>query len=129
MSAKSLRPLRLYDSSVWIEYLTDGERLEGKDPLFTDPQAILVSTMNLFEVGRYVERTSGPEVMEITLASLRKCRILPIDGRIATRAVGLAKHYKLHAANALIAATADLVEAELLTYDADLLPLPRARQP
>ena len=123
------KPLRLYDSSVWIEYLTDGERLEDPGDLFTDPKAILVSTMTLFEVGRYVERTSGPEIMETTLASLRKCRVLPVDSRIATRAVGLAKHYKLHAADALIAATADLVEAELLTYDVDLLPLPRARVP
>ena len=122
-------PLRLYDSSVWIEYLTDGERLEDPGDLFTDPKAILISTMSLYEVGRYVERTSGPEILETTLASLRKCRVLPVDSRIAARAVGLARHYKLHTADALIAATADLVEAEILTYDVDLLALPRARMP
>ena len=45
------------------------------------------------------------------------------------RAVDLADEYKLHMADAMIAATASLENAELLTLDSDLLKLPFAKKP
>ncbi|HEX2252538.1 MAG TPA: type II toxin-antitoxin system VapC family toxin [Thermoanaerobaculia bacterium] len=119
----------MLDSSVWIELLTGGDRLPAETPLFADPGALLVSPINLYEVGRYVERVEGREAMERVLASLRRCRVVPLDAETAERAVLLAREHGLHQADALIAATARQHGADLLTFDADLLALPDVREP
>lgn len=83
----------------------------------------------LYEVGRYVQRTSGEEVLEEVMVSLRQCRLVPIDERIARRAIELAAAHRLLTADALIAAAARTFDAEILTFDQHLLALPGARRP
>jgi len=121
--------MNLLDSSVWIEHLTGGARLDNGPALFDDPAAILVSTMNLFEVGRYVLRTAGEEQHQVVLAHMEQCAVRPVDSAVARTAVQLAAAYNLHMADALIAATAQLEGADLVTLDEDLLALPFARRP
>jgi len=74
-------------------------------------------------------RTSGLETMEETLAHMHRCNVIPVDEHIAIRAVFLAGQYGLHAADALIAATADSASAVLFTLDSDLLEVPGSRHP
>ena len=121
--------MNLLDSSVWIEHLTGGPRMEGQEALLADPREILVSTVNLFEVGRYVLRTAGEERCQLVLAHMEQCTVWPVDEAVARAAVRLAAAYGLHMADALIAATAELAGAELVTFDEDLLGLPFARRP
>lgn len=120
--------MNLLDSSVWIEYLTGGPGLSDGE-LFTDPQAIVVSAINLFEVGRYVQRTTGEEARSETVGRMARSRLVPIDREIAELAIHLAAAHRLHATDALIAATARREGAALVTLDADLLELPGARRP
>jgi predicted nucleic acid-binding protein len=94
-----------------------------------DPEEILVPAIVLYEVGRYVERTSGRKVLEEVMVSLRQCRLVPIDERIARLAIDQATTHRLHTADALIAAVAAAWEAEILTLDEHLLALPGARRP
>lgn len=103
--------------------------MHHRQALLARPTEILVSTINLYEVGRYVDRTSGADVMEETLAHMGRCRVVPVDSQIARMGVRLAKQYRLHMADALIAATARHAGAKLLTFDGDLLRLPGARKP
>lgn len=120
--------MNLLDSSVWIEYLAGGSRLS--DPtLFAAPEEIVVSAINLFEVGRYVQRVNGEEAMIETTARMSRSRLVHVDREIAELAVGLASAHRLHAMDALIAATARREGATLVTLDADLLALPGARRP
>ena len=121
--------MRLLDSSVWIEHLTGGARTVDKDHLFEEPEEILVSTINLYEVGRYVERTTGQDAMEEVMAHLKLCQIAEVTPAVAQSAVVLARDHRLHMADALIAATADLHHADLVTLDEDLLRYPGARMP
>ena len=121
--------MRLLDSSVWIEHLTGGVRTAQKDHLFQEPEDILVSAINLYEVGRYVERTTGQDAMEEVLAHLKLCQVAEVTSPIAQEAVALARDHRLHMADALIAATADLHQADLLTLDEDLLRYPGASKP
>jgi predicted nucleic acid-binding protein len=121
--------VRLLDSSVWIEHLTGGARTEGREGIFADVEQILVSAVNLFEVGRYVERTTGEAAMLEVLANMRQCRVVEVSAAVAEEAVPLARAFGLHLADALIAATAELHSARLITLDADLLALPGAESP
>jgi predicted nucleic acid-binding protein len=121
--------MRLLDSSVWVEHLTGGSRVARDTDLFDDPAEILVSTVNLFEVCRYVRRTTGVDAMEEVLAHMLRCRVADVDPQIATAAVTLAAEHGLHAADALVAATALALGAELVTLDADLARLPFASAP
>jgi len=121
--------MKLLDSSVWIEHLTGGERVSSNGPLFDDPDTIVVSVINIFEVCRYVRRTAGVEVEESVLAHLLMCNVRLLSVETTRRAVDLADEYKLHMADALIAATANLENVELFTLDSDLLKLPFANRP
>lgn len=67
--------------------------------------------------------------MEEAVAYMQRCNVVPVDEQIALQAVSLAARFRLHAMDALIAATAKLVSAELLTLDAHLLRVPGSRQP
>jgi len=121
--------VNLLDSSVWIEHLTGGARMEGRQSLLEDPKEILISTINLFEVGRYVLRTAGEEQCQVVLAHMEQCAIRAVDDAVARAAVQLASAHGLHMADALIAATAQQEGANLITLDEDLLVLPFARRP
>ncbi|HEX2225384.1 MAG TPA: PIN domain-containing protein [Thermoanaerobaculia bacterium] len=119
----------LLDSSVWIEHLSNGPRLTSSSALFSDPDRIVVSTVSLYEVGRYTLRTSGLDAMEEVVAHMRQCKVVPVDEHIALRAVFLAGRHGLHTADALIAATAESAAALLFTLDSHLLALPGSREP
>lgn len=113
---------------MWIEYLVGGERL-SEERLFADPREIVVSTISLFEVGRYALRVNGREAMLETTGRMARSRTVPVDREIAELAVELAAGFRLHATDALIAATARREDATLVTLDSHLLNLPGARRP
>ena len=121
--------LRVLDSSVWIEHLTAGPRSERCAGLFDDPAAIVVPAVVIYEVGRYVGRTSGDEILEEVLAHLTECSVEPLDAEIATLAIEVAAEHKIPMADALIAATAQHTGATLFSFDADLLGLPGTVEP
>ncbi|MCK5801101.1 MAG: type II toxin-antitoxin system VapC family toxin [Deltaproteobacteria bacterium] len=121
--------MKLLDSSVWIEYLTEGPRVSASTTLFNDPESILVSVINIFEICRYVRRTAGADVEESVLAHLLTCAVRPLGVETTRVAVDLAAQYKLHMADSLIAATAQVESADLWTLDRDLMALPFAQRP
>ena len=121
--------MKLLDSSVWIEHLTEGSRISAATDLFDNPESIIVSVINIFEICRYVRRTAGSNVEESVLAHLLMCSVRPLSVEITRLAVDLAAQYKLHMADSLIAATAMVEKADLFTLDRDLMDLPFAQRP
>ena len=116
--------MRVIDSSVWIEWLTDtslGRKLGREIP---EKSQCIVPTIVQLELAKWVTREVGEEQADQVIAYLQKCIVVPLDTRIALLAADLHRQYKLATADAVVYATARVLDAELLTCDAHFADLP-----
>jgi len=117
-------PLRVVDTSVWIECLigsTLGRKLEKELP---DKPLCLVATVVQLELQKWLLRELGEDRADQVIAYTQKCIVVPLDTAIALRAADLHRQYKLATADAIVYATAQQRGAELLTCDAHFDGLP-----
>ena len=113
------------DSCGWIAYLAGDARCQAFARLLDrPPERVVVPTLVLFEVCRWVARErSDTAALEIA-GLLQSRRIEPLQPQVAVRAVWLARAHKLAAADALIYAHAQCLNAPLATSDAAFAGLP-----
>jgi len=108
----------LLDSTIWIDYLIEGnfkEKLE-QDEIF------MLSSLSLFEIKRKLlknKKLKRKEIDEKIFFVKNKSIIINIDEKIAERASEIAEERDLGAADALIYTTAILNNVTLLTLDND----------
>ena len=117
-------PLRVIDTSAWIEWLTDsalGKRL-GKQ--FPDKSQCIVPTIVQLELSKWLLREVGEAQADQVIAYTQKCTVVPLDTTIALLAADLHREHRLAAADAIVYATARHHGAELLTCDAHFEKLP-----
>lgn len=117
--------MRVVDSSAWIEWLTQGpvaDRLEGEMP---DRAECIVPTIVQLELAEWLERERGEEAVDSFFAYTGTCIIAPLDTALARRAAEVSANRKLALADAIIYATAELHDAEVLTLDAHFKGLER----
>jgi predicted nucleic acid-binding protein len=117
-------PLRVVDTSAWIEWLTGsalglklGKQLPAK------PQCIVPTIVQL-ELSKWLVREVGEEQADQVIAYTQKCTVVPLDTPIALLAADLHRTHKLATADAIVYATAQHQQAELLTCDAHFEGLP-----
>lgn len=117
-------PLRVVDTSAWIEWLIGsalgqklGEQFPGK------PQCIVPTIVQL-ELSKWLVREMGEEQADQVIAYTQKCTVVPLDTTIALLAADLHREHKLATADAIVYATARHRRAELLTCDAHFEQLP-----
>jgi predicted nucleic acid-binding protein len=108
----------LVDTSAWIEWLiasptgqSVAARLPGQDDW-------LVPTIVQLELAKWLARELGEERADQVIAFSLLCRIAPLDTGIALAAADLCARHRLATADAIIYATAQAHDAELLTCDA-----------
>jgi predicted nucleic acid-binding protein len=117
-------PVRVVDSSGWVEHFADGPLAGGFTPFLTDPDKIVTPTLVLYEVYRWARRHGGDrEAMEI-VGHLEHTRFAVADVSTAIAAAELSIDHGLAAADALIYAAARLEGLELVTADTDFRGLP-----
>ena len=117
-------PLRVVDSSAWIEWLTGsalGKRL-GKQ--FPDKPQCIVPTIVQLELTKWLVREMGEDEADQVIAYTQKCVVVPLDTTIALLAADQHREHKLATADAIVYATARHRGAELLTCDAHFEGLP-----
>jgi predicted nucleic acid-binding protein len=117
-------PLRVVDTSAWIEWLTDSplaRELAGHLP--EKPQCIVPTIVQL-ELSKWLAREVGEEQADQVIAYTQKCTVVPLDTTIALLAAELHREHKLATADAIVYATARHQRAELLTCDAHFEKLP-----
>ncbi len=106
--------MRVVDSSAWIEWLTQGpaaDRLQGEMPGRTECIVQL-------ELAKWLERERGEEAVDSFFAYTATCIAAPFDTALARRAAEVSAKRKLALADAIIYATAELHDADVLTLDA-----------
>ena len=117
-------PLRVVDTSAWIEWLTGsalGKKL-GKE--FPEKTHCIVPTIVQLELSKWLVREVGEEQADQVIAYTQKCVVVPLDTAIALLAAELHREHKLATADAIVYATARQQGAELLTCDAHFEGLP-----
>jgi len=116
--------MRVVDTSVWIEWFIGSTT--GRDAAHQIParDALLVPTIVQLELAKWLWRELGEDAIDPVLAYTQKCLVVPLDTRIALRAVELHRLHHLATADAIVYATAREANAELLTCDAHFEHLP-----
>lgn len=110
--------MRVVDTSAWLEYMSGsptGQLVAAELPARS---AWLVPTIVQLEMTKFLLRTAEEHLAEDVAAFSQKCIVVPLDTDIALAAAEISLRCKLATADAIIYATAQLFEADLLTCDA-----------
>lgn len=117
-------PLRVVDTSAWIEWLSGsalGTELRKHLPA---KQECIVPTIVQLELSKWLLREVGEEQADQVIAYTQKCIVVPLDTTVALLATDMHREHKLATADAIVYATARHQGAELVTCDAHFKGLP-----
>jgi len=109
----------LVDSSGWVEFIVDGPLADQYAPVLVDEADIVVPTVVLYEVYKWVRREHGEDSAMRVAGQMTRCRIVPLDQTVALTAADDSLRHGLAMADAVIYATARAHGAELITSDRD----------
>ena len=119
--------MNLLDSSGWIEYFANGPNAEHFAPVATESTTLLVPTIVLHEVYRWVEREGGESAANRAALAMQEGSVVALDADLAIAAARLARRHKLPTADSIIYATARSRGATVWTQDDDFEDLPDVR--
>ena len=114
----------LVDSSGWIEYFTDGPNASSFAAAIEQPETLVVPSISLLEVYRWMLRCHGEGPAIQAIALMRQGREIPLNAALALQAAQLGLEWKLPLADSVMLATARVHQATLLTQDADFRGVP-----
>jgi predicted nucleic acid-binding protein len=117
-------PLWLVDSSGWIEYFTNGANADVFAAAIEQPSALVVPSLSLLEVYRWMLRRHGEGPAIQAIALMRQGQDIPLDPALALQAAQLGLEWSLPLADSVMLATARAHQATLLTQDADFEGIP-----
>jgi predicted nucleic acid-binding protein len=109
--------LNVVDSSAWIEFFVDGPNAQFFGKPVGDTPALVVPSVTILEVYRYVLRQQGREQALQAAAAMRQGRVIDLDQTLAIEAAELGASRGLPLADSIIYATALAHDATLWTQD------------
>ena len=113
--------MKLVDSCGWLEFFVDGPlSSDYEKELSTKPDEILVPIIVLYEVFKFLLRTSGEETAIRCTVHMTQCRLVELDAALALESAETSIQRNLAMADAIVYATSRKFKAELITSDADL---------
>jgi predicted nucleic acid-binding protein len=116
--------VKVIDSSVWLELVTDGPLAARCAQYLTDLAEVVTPTIVLLEVYRVLRRQGREPAALRAVGEMEYTRLVAVDTHTAITAADLSIDHGLAAADALIYATAKLEGCELVTADTDFRGLP-----
>ncbi len=118
--------MRVVDTSIWIEWLIGSSSALARRLAreFPDKARCVVPTIVQLELSKWLVREVGEEKADEVIAYTQKCLVVPLDTRIALLAADLHRQHKLATADAIVYATAQHSDADLLTCDEHFQDLP-----
>lgn len=111
--------MNVVDSSGWIEYLAGGPNASFFGGPLSDAEALVVPSISIFEVYRYVLRNRGRTDALAVAASMRQGNVVDLDAGLAVEAADLGASLKLPLADSIIYTVARAHDATLWTQDSD----------
>src|SRR5947209_6539632 len=116
--------MNLVDSSGWIEYFFDRPNADFFDRAIRDTSNLLVPTICLCEVIRYITRATNREAAQEAAAQMQRATVANLDVGTAHLAARLSLKHRLPLADSIVYATAQAHGAKLYTQDADFKTVP-----
>lgn len=112
----------LIDSYGWIEYFTDGPLAEKYAPYIekADNEKYATPTIVVYEVFKKIKSLQGEQNALEAFAQISRTKIIELTNAISLRAADLSIALKLGTADAIILATAQECNAEIITSDKHL---------
>jgi predicted nucleic acid-binding protein len=110
--------MRVVDTSLWIEVFAKGPLLEVAKQAILPLDSCVVPAMVHYELAKWSRRALTPAESQDVISLLTECVSNGMDEAIASEAARLSLLHKLHATDAIIYATAQLMDAKLYTCDA-----------
>jgi len=107
----------LVDTCGWIEWLTEGELVESFKPYMLQPGELVLPTAIQFELYKWLKREIGEVEALDAIALGDSSTIIPLTTSISLLAADLALAHQLSFADAIIYATAQHENVELITSD------------
>ena len=112
------------DSSGWIEFLTDGVLADEYAKYLRQPASIITPSIVLYEVYKHAKRLLSEEAAIDAAAAIQKTRVVPLTDELALVAADLSVAHKLAMADAIVLATAQAYDTNVVTSDADFADVP-----
>jgi predicted nucleic acid-binding protein len=111
--------MNMVDASGWIEYFLDTTRADLFAPVIENTEALLVTSINLYEVHRVLSRKLPADLRDTCLNLMRRAPIIDFTDALAIAAAELSLKHQLAMADAAMYAMAQAHQATLWTQDAD----------
>lgn len=111
--------MNIVDSSAWLTYFADEPNAKHFLVPLTDPAALIVPTITIYEVFKVVLRESGEDAALQVAMAMHKGTIVALTAPLALAAAKLSLAHNLPMAGGIILATAREFKAILWTQDAD----------
>jgi len=113
------------DSSGWLEFLTDGPLADEYEKYLRRPESVVTPTIVIYKVYKRAKRVRGEEEAVDAVAAMQKTRVVSLTDELALIAADLSLLYKLPMADAIVLATAQANDADVITSDSDFRNIPR----
>ena len=112
------------DSSGWIEFFLGSSSGRTFKPTIEQTTQLVVPTLSIFEVHRFLSRTSTAEVRERAIDLMCRSTVIELTTARAIAASNIAQKYKLAMADAVMYSIAREFNATFWTQDVDYKDLP-----
>ncbi|HUL00440.1 MAG TPA: type II toxin-antitoxin system VapC family toxin [Nitrospirota bacterium] len=112
--------MNLVDSCGWLEYLADGPNAVFFAPAIENTDDLIVPTLCILEVFKRVLQQKGEDAALQAAALMQQGQVIDLDSAIAVTAAKVSHEIKLPLADAVIVATARILNAVIWTQDSDL---------
>lgn len=112
------------DTSAWIEWITASPISRVISEHLPELSLRLVPTIVQLELARALTRERDETTAHEVIAFTQLCTVVQLNTKIAVSAAEACRDHNLATADAIIFATAQAHDAELLTCDSDFRDLP-----
>ena len=119
--------MNLVDSSGWIEYFFGRPNAAFFRSVIHDTANLVVATVSLVEVIRYITRAANREAAQEAAAQMQRGKVAALDAALADLAARLSLKHNLPIADSIVYATAHAHRARLYTQDEDFQKLPSVK--